>query len=251
MVKDTPVDDFLEALRQSVKREVIENYLHERRLIEAQIEDIEQMAVALAELEHQVALRYRRFYIILLDDCHIENFLKSVGLSRTPYRDQAPVREKKFRFRALRFLPTRGLTGRARYVRLVLTAYQRLWDWNRKYTEQYLDLQLEAEAVNFNIARFRAGYDVLAILAFFRSLDIHQIQRARFLGGNFRADEVAGIERKMYFADISLERYGFEPPVELPPPAEVKDRLRDLAEGIHQAEPDACRAIIIPGKKAD
>ncbi len=251
MVKNTPVDDFLEALQQSVKREVIENYLHERRLIEAQIEEIEQLAADLTALEHQLALRYRRFYIILLDDCHIDNFLQMIGLEWRPYRDQPPAGEKKFRFRALRFLPTWGLTRRSRYTRLVLRAYQRLWDWNIKYTEQYLDLHLEAEAVNHNIARFRCGYDVLAILAFFRSLDVHQIQRARFLGGNFRPDEVNAIERRMYFPDISLEKYGFEPPADLPPPAEVAGRLRQLAEDIHRAEPDACRAIVIPGKRAD
>jgi hypothetical protein len=251
MVKDSPVDDFLEALQQSVKREVIENYLHERRLLEVQIEEIEQLAAGLAALEHQLSLRYRRFYIILLDDCYIEDFLRIIGLKRGPYRDQPASAQKKFRFRALRFLRTWGLTGRSRYVRLLRRAYERLWEWNRKYTEQYLDLHLETEAVNHNIARFRAGYDVLAILAFFRSLDVHQIQAARFLGGNFRPDEVSSIEKRMNFANISLAKYNFEPPAELPPPAEVEDRLRGLAEGIHRAEPDACRAIVIPGKKAD
>jgi len=250
MIDDTPLDDFLQALHQSVKREVVENYLHERRLIEAQMEDIDAQAQALADLEHRLALRYRRLYILMIEDCYVEDLIRLLGLARAPYRDQTPTRPQAFRFKAMRFLTTWGLSVKSRYVRLVFKAYQRLYAHHQTYADAWRELQLETAAVNHNIARFRTGFDVLAILTFLRNMDVTQIHRARFLGGNFRPDEVNAIEKNMYFPDISLKKYTFEPPADLPEPAAIKESLASLAEQIHQADPEACRLIILPKKAA-
>ncbi len=250
MIDDTPLDDFLQALHQSVKREVIENYLHERRLIEVQMEDIEAQARELAVLEHRLALRYRRLYILMIDDCYVDDLVRLLGLTHAPYRDQVPSRPQAFRFKAMRFLTTWGLSVKSRYVRLVYKAYQRLYTHHQTYADAWRELKLESGAVNHNIARFRAGFDVLAILTFLRNLDVAQIHRARFLGGNFRPDEVNAIEKNMYFPDVSLKKYNFEPPADLPAPDAVRESLAGLAEQIHQAHPEACRLIVLPKKAA-
>ncbi|MBU0515592.1 MAG: hypothetical protein KJ621_12555 [Proteobacteria bacterium] len=251
MIDDTPLDDFLQALHLSVKREVVENYLHERRLIEVQVEDIDCQARELVDLERRLALRYRRLYVLMIEDCHLEDLIRVLGLPRAPYRDQPPDRPRVFKFKAMRFLTTRGLSVRGRYVRLVFKAYQRLHAYNQTYAADYRELQLETAAVNQNIARFRTGFDVLGIMTFLRNMDVSQIQRARFLGGNFRPDEVNAIEKRMYFPDISLKKYNFEPPADLPEPPAVKESLQALAEQIHRADPEACRLIVLPNKAAD
>ncbi|MCK4486653.1 MAG: hypothetical protein KAU38_07820, partial [Desulfobacterales bacterium] len=58
-------DDIISALTQEVKEEVIQNYFHERRLIEEQINYLNELAEHTSQLEGKLYRRFARIYEFL------------------------------------------------------------------------------------------------------------------------------------------------------------------------------------------
>ncbi|MCK4486325.1 MAG: hypothetical protein KAU38_06100, partial [Desulfobacterales bacterium] len=83
-------DDIVSALTQEVKEEVLQNYLYERRLIEEQINYVNELAEHTAELEEKLYRRFARIYEFLMEPEFINQFLQLLGIKETLF-------ERRFR----------------------------------------------------------------------------------------------------------------------------------------------------------
>ena len=59
-------EDFLTSLTRQVKEEVLENYVNERRLIEAQIEDLEHLATKTRSKAVKAGRRLNRLALLMI-----------------------------------------------------------------------------------------------------------------------------------------------------------------------------------------
>ncbi len=228
-------DDYILALQTSVKIEVIEHYLGERRIIQEEMQLVYEAASAfhggLCRWDKQCA----RLARALITPQAAESFFRLAGLEETP--SPAPAR----------FQRPRGLTNRRRYTRLVEGLYQGLWQMNqdlRRERTQVLELM---EEVNQDVRRFEANHDLLAITSYLRSLDPQELRRRKVLGGNFTASEIAASLANLSFKPITpLALDVAQPPPELAPPSRVLPAARGLLKALAREQARAVEALWTP-----
>jgi hypothetical protein len=128
-------DDIIAALTQEVKEEVVENYFHERRLIEEQINYVNELAEQTAELERKCARRFGRIYNSLIEPEFVDEFRQTVGLKDAPFEER--LDKDSHDRKHLGQVRVRGLTQRAKFKRLLLESYRRLYTWTSQYKEAW------------------------------------------------------------------------------------------------------------------
>ncbi|MBU4208094.1 MAG: hypothetical protein KKD12_00155, partial [Proteobacteria bacterium] len=134
-------DDFLSAMTQEVKEEVINNYLYERRLIEEQINYVKELGEHTIQIQGMLYRRFARMYDLLMKSEFINEFVILLGLKElllNGWLSDDPEYRKN-----VRFIKVRGLTDRSKFKKLFLESYRRLYNWNNQYVEAYGDLLKE------------------------------------------------------------------------------------------------------------
>jgi hypothetical protein len=235
-------DDFISALTQEVKEEVIQNYLYERRLIEEQIHYAEELAEHAAQLQEMLFGRFARMYDLLFETGFINEFVNILGSKEPPFNDRIG-KDSKCR-KDVRFIKVHGLTNRARFRKLVLEAYRRLVTWNDKYKDAYENLKEECKAVNTNITKFEKNHDLLTIINFLKSMDAGEIVKKHFLGGNFTPEELGAVEKSLHFQPVRIERFNLIQPPQLPDPDTVRKELGTLANRVYAKCSDRTKGLI-------
>ena len=189
-------DDLILAMQTSVKKEVVEHYLGERRIIQEEMQLVFEAACAFHGGLQNWEAQLDRLAGALLEEPGAREFFELAGLSPP---DAIPDMAGAFE-------PPRALTARKRYLRLAEGLYQRIWD-------QHLELVQERERVlgllaevNRDIAVFEADYDLLAISAYLRSLDQSLLMKRRIMGYNFSSSELALSAEALSFRPISPAR---------------------------------------------
>ena len=237
-------DDLVTALTRQVREEVVENYIRERRLIELQIEQLDNEAdqtraeavntgTCLSELSALMIgpeMKRQLASILRLPPSNGGAFWLARLLdenSKTP----GPVR-------------VRALTQRGKFRKLVVESYSRVYERMKKYRAFYEDLGEECKAVNGNITAFQNNFDLLSILSFFRNLDVVELERKKILGGNFTAGELSQLDRNLHINQISMEKFDVPPPLELPQTRHMEDRLSGLSEEVFRKYSIEVRAIL-------
>ena len=228
-------DDIVTAITREVKEDVIEEYLHERRLMEEQIRYVQVLMEQTHQLQDKLCKRFTRIYELLIESRFVMEFVHLLGLAEPPFfgsfgQNTSPRRE-------LRFIKVVGLTGRGRFRKLIAESYRRLLSWNEQYRDRYENLRQQCDAVNYNLKKFEQNHDLLTIINFLKDMDIETIQRKHFLGDNFTPEEMASVEKTLRFKSISVQQGNLTPPVALPPLNEIGSGLRALADQVY----DACR----------
>lgn len=221
-------DDIVSALTQEVKEEVIQNYLHERGLVEEQINYVNELAECTAQLEERLYRRFARIYEFLVEPEFIDQFVQILGIKEAFFKRRF-WEERDFR-KGLRFIKVHGLTHRGKFKRLLCESYRRLFKWNNQYKEAYEDLEQECKAVTHNIMKFQRDHDVLTILNFLKDMDIEFIQKKHFLGDGFTPKEMASIETTLRFNPIRIEQFKLIVPPDLPEPNTVQKQMATLAD---------------------
>ena len=224
-------DDFISALTQEVKEEVIQNYLYERRLVEEQIHYAEELAEHVAQLQEMLFGRFARMYDLLFETEFINELMDILGLKEPPFNDRID-RDSKYR-KNVRFIKIRGLTDRTRFKKLTLEAYQRLVTWNDKYKEAHEDLKEECKAVNSNLTKFEKNHDLLTIINFLKSMDVGETVKKHFMGENFTPEELGAIEKSLCFKPVRIEQFNLIQPLQLPDPDTVRKELGALANSVY------------------
>lgn len=224
-------DDIIGALTQEVKEEVIQNYLYERRLVDEQIDHVNELAAQTALLQDILYRRFARIYEFLSEKTFIDEFARVIGLNEAPFESRFR-NDPDFR-KGLRFIKVWGLTTKTKFARLLLEAYRRLVERHGAYKEAYENLEAECRAVNYNIKRFRNGFDLLLILNFLKDMDVDFIDKKHWLSDNFTPQEMSSVEANLSFKAFKMEQFKLLAPLDLPGPAAVRSKLKALADGVY------------------
>ncbi len=222
-------DDLIAGLQAQVKREVVERYVRERRILEEEInlvlEDTSAWHGGLAAWERQ----RRRLASALLTPEAGRRFFRVAGLGEY----EGPARRRH------RFERPKAWTRCGRYLRLVQRLYGGVWEEARNLASERQRLLGLMEEVNRDILHFEASHDLMAISAYLRSLDPAELQRRKILGVNFTAKERAISAEALSFRPIARERLELEqvsleprPPREVLP--QVEHMLKDLCRRLPQ-----------------
>ena len=224
-------EDLIASLTRQVKEEVVENYLTERRLVELQLEDVETQVEEVRRRGHKTGRRLNRLAHLMVDQEMLGKLIGLLGIPATSF--WMTCLEPKFS-RGIRFIRVRALTDKSRFRKLVLESYSRFRSWMDKYRTGYEGLQAECRAVNSNISAFQKNFDLLAILAFLKSLDTGAMERKRFLGENFTPEELTSVDQKLYLRQIAFESFELPAPIPLPKPDQIEEPLGDLAQEVYR-----------------
>jgi hypothetical protein len=235
-------DDFISAMTQEVKEEVINNYLYERRLIEEQSNYIKELAEHTAQLQEMLFRRFARMYDLLLKPEFINEFVFLLGLKEVPFKDRI-ADEPEYR-KDVRLIKVRSLTDRSKFKKLLIESYRRLDKWNNQYLEAYRNLLEECKAVNYNLKKFEDNHDLLTILNFLKNMDIEAIAKKHFMGDNFAPEEIASIEKTLRFKAVSIEQFNLMPPQDLPELADIKARIASLANSVYDRCSEKMKTLI-------
>ncbi|MBW2567607.1 MAG: hypothetical protein JRE24_12235 [Deltaproteobacteria bacterium] len=235
-------DDIIAALTQEVKEEVVENYFHARRLIEEQINYVNELAEQTAGLEEAGCEHLTRIYNSLIEPEFADEFRQTVGLKDALFGERLDEdsRDRKH----LGQVKVRGLTQRAKFKRLLLESYRGLYTWTSQYKEAYEDLQGECKAVNRNLKKFESDFDLLTLLNFLKDLDVELVEKKHCLGENFTPKEMASIESSLSFKPIRIERFKLDPPPNLPKPNTVQRELNSLADCVYGQCSHGVKALV-------
>ncbi len=235
-------EDIIASLTRQVKEEVIENYLNERQLLELQREEFDEEVRQTKHLAQAVGRRLTRMAFLTI---HPDMLQKLSAILQTPqpsfWSGFLHVQPSK----GVRFIRVRGLTERGKYRKLLLEAYQRLYDQMEAYRKKYEDLEASCRALNINIRNFEKNFDLLSILQFLRSLDVQALERKHFLGENFTAEEIASLDMKLQIKTIDFNKLEVPPPFSLPRPALVEHRLVDLSAEVFRKYEKEVRDLIL------
>ncbi|SPJ15940.1 conserved hypothetical protein [Syntrophobacter sp. SbD2] len=224
-------EDLVTSLTRQVKEEVIENYLLERRLIELQIEHLDAQAADTLKQAWAVGQRLARLSNLMIEPVMQSRLQELLGM-RSCYFWVGCLNVKSKR--GMRLIWVRALTKKAKFRKVILESYSRLFYRMTQYKTQYEELTNELSAVNRNIDSFHKNFDLLSILNFLRNLDIGGIERKRILGDNFTAMEMAELDKNLYITPVSIEKLNVPAPLDLPESGSIRVELSNLAEEIFQ-----------------
>ncbi len=235
-------EDLVSSLTRQVKEEVIGNYLLERRLIELQIEHLNSMAGGAMKQAQAVGLRLARISSLMIEPEMQRRLDEMLGIEPSCFWNACL--NVKFRGQ-VRFIWARALTKNAKFRKLVLESYSRLYSRMKQYEEMYAQILNECSAVNRNIESFQKNFDILCIVNFLKGLDTQGIERKKILGENFTAQEMAALDQNLYIGPVSVEKLNIAVPLHLPAPDSIRGKLYILADEVFARYPEKVRKILI------
>jgi hypothetical protein len=235
-------DDLILSLTRQVKEEVVENYLLERRLIELQIEHLDKLAAETRRQALTTGLRLARLSVLMIEPDMRRRLVEMLGMSACGF--WVGCLDGKLKGR-VRLISAWGLTQKAKFRKVLLESYSRLYHRMEEYKGRYEDVEIERSAVNRNIDSFQKNFDLLSILNFLRSLDMRGIERKKILGDNFTAEEMAELDKNLYISPVSMEKLDVPAPLDLPVPDSIRGELGNLAEEIFRRYQEKVRKILL------
>jgi len=234
-------DDLILGLTREVKEEVIQNYLMERRILELQIEDLQERVKAVRDHATQSGLRLTRMGFLMISPEMFERLKALLQMSEQGYwREHL---DRSFT-RGVRFIRVRAFRERVKFRKLILEAYHRLHLWMNKYRITYEELAAECRAVNMNIEAFHKNYDLLNILSFLRGLDTTALERKQLLGENFTPEEMASVDQKLYIRLVDFNKLDVPTPLTLPREDLIEEGLSALANEIYNKHQNKARWLM-------
>lgn len=234
-------DDLISCLTRQVQEEVIENYLNERKLIDLQLEELNELGEKTYKRAVKTGKRFTRIGYLLVDDEFRKNWSNLVHLAEDSFWFRCLTEEFK---NDVRFIKVTALTHRGRFKKLFHEAYRRLLARVGEYRKAYEDFKKECDAVNLNIKKFHSNYDLLTILQFLKSMDVCGVERKKFLGENFSPEELMSVDEKLYFKPVKFEKWNLPQPPELPPHSLIERPLDELANRVYDRYGNRLRTLI-------
>jgi hypothetical protein len=224
-------EDLISSLTRQIREDILQNYLTERRLIGLQIEEIENQAVETITRAHKTGRRLNRLVFLMIHPEIVKKLLAFLKVPQPSFWNDYSQREFS---RGVRFIRVRALTEKAKFRKLVIEAYNRLYRRMERYREAYEEFSGQCRAVNSNIRHFQQNFDVLTMLSFLRSLDTATLEKQQFLGENFTAEELASVDRKLYIGPIKFDELELPAPLSLPKPEYAESPLTELALEVYR-----------------
>jgi hypothetical protein len=227
-------DDLVQGLQASVRKEVVERYVRERRILEEEIAMVLEAASAwhggLAAWEREK----RRLASALLEEQAGRRFFELAGLGPWP----GPAR------RGARFARPKAWRRCQAYRRLIDRLYRELWARARELAEERERLVELMEEVNQDIRHFEATHDMMTISAYLRSLDPNELLRRKIMGVNFSARETALSAEALSFRPVARQRLALEEAsLEPEPPEEALAEAKGLLTDVCRSWPEEVEAL--------
>lgn len=235
------VDDLLASLNRQIREEVLENYLTERHLVTLQIEEVNRQAAGVRDHAQKTGRRLNRLFYLSLHSEEQAELLAYLKVEPASFWDDCCRRSFSRRVRLIR---VRALTDRAKFRKLFLEAYKRLYCWMAQYRDTFISLEAECRAVNTNISAFHRNFDLLTILHFLKNLDSGTETMKQFLGENFTAKELASVDKKLYIKPLNFSELKIPYPLPLPDPPMAEPHLTKLANTIFSKYHDQVRLLM-------
>lgn len=215
-------DDFISALNQAVKQDIIENYLRERRIVEEETQMVFEACSAFLGGVDRWEDRKAALAQALLTQEGVDRFFTLAGLSLTT---------DVLRPRTRSYPKIKGFTRARRYRRLIQRLYEELWQAGMDLARERQEVLELRQEVNQDIQDFERNYDLMGLQCYLRDMDPAELQRRKFLGVNFTPQETAQAAAALSFHPLSAQRLGLDVELDHPrPPGELLPATRSLLD---------------------
>jgi hypothetical protein len=221
------VDRTLDALRVQIKKEIVDNYFHERVFLEEDIGLLREEAATYREAWAGLEKAFLTFYATLGTEAAVHAWANLTGLKEKPFYEQFTQMTESQRRGLLQGVRRRGFTRWRRYRNLVLDLYQDLIKQSQSLKEQYDHLQAHLELTNADIKKFNLSYDFGLIAAQIEALEGH----AAIMPGGLESGEREELSTRMRLKQAKLSPEEVPLPPELPSLEAVKQPLAEIAAG--------------------
>jgi hypothetical protein len=234
-------EDLISSLTRQIREDILENYLTERRLVGLQIEEVEKLAEGARERALRAGRRLNRVVHLMIHPDMVKRLNTLLNIPQPSFWCDCSQKKPS---RRIHFIRVRALTDRAKFRKLLVESYSRLYQWMERYRATFEELGAQCRAVNSNIKHFQQNFDLLTILSFLKSLDTVTLERKQFLGGNFTADELASVDQKLYIPQIKFEDLCVPAPLALPKPESIESSLQELAHEVYRKYEDRVQCLL-------
>lgn len=195
-------DDFISALNHAVKEEIVQGFFRERCILQEETAEFNELVAKLdrERLGLDQALAKLRGVLALPEQW--DDFW-SLALSGAGAPPQA---EGPAEFPA--GPDCRGWTWSRRYVNLVKSTARSLWSTADLVRRLKDNLDALAEEVNGDIKKFETNFDVLAITAFLRGMDVETMAKRYDLASCLDGQACLALDDSLRFRRLKPPEWG-------------------------------------------
>jgi len=237
-------DDFLNSLSYQVKEEVINNYLHERLILEQEIEEYREAVEKYRTIEAEVRKTRDDLAGLLVTSENFQKFFQRLGFTPPPLARLGSANAEGRPPACPAGLSLKGFTHKGRYLKLIFEAYALLHQKAEEAGQAADEVLALAGEINEDIKNFHNNHDIVTIINFLKSMDIDLVTKKIFLAGSFEADKVNALEKSMTFKPLNPPADGVRTWPRLPSPEKARKLTADLvAEIFHQEKENIMPAL--------
>jgi hypothetical protein len=227
---DDQVDRALEALKVQIKKEIIDNYFADRVYLEEDTALLQEEARAYRREAELSARRGFAFYQALGSEEAAAAAMEILGLPDMPFWQEFRQISPEVRGELLQGIRRHGWTARWRYQNLVLDLYHELQQALQKLQAEYQQIQTHLKLLNEDVDKFNLNYDFGLIAAQIEAME----GRQAVIPGGLMGAEREELSTRMRFKRRKLTEEELPPLPALPPLAEVKAKLQEVADRFYK-----------------
>lgn len=221
-------DRLIDSLRVQIKKEIVDNYFHERVYLEEDAEILAQEAESYRQERELWGRRFMTLYQALGSEAGCQLFMEVLKLDDWPHYQQYCALPEPQRQELLKSCRRRGLTAYRRFRNLILDLYGQIQQDSQKLKETYEKILTHLKLLNEDIDKFNLSFDFGLIAAQIEAME----GRSAPVSGGLLAPEREELSSRMRFKRRKFTDEELAPPPALPPLDRIKDRLVDIIDRI-------------------
>jgi hypothetical protein len=217
-------------LKVQIKKEIIDNYFADRVYLEEDTALLQEEARAYRREAELSARRGFAFYQALGSEEAAAAAMEILGLPDMPFWQEFRQISPEVRGELLQGIRRHGWTARWRYQNLVLDLYHELQQALQKLQAEYQQIQTHLKLLNEDVDKFNLNYDFGLIAAQIEAME----GRQAVIPGGLMGAEREELSTRMRFKRRKLTEEELPPLPALPPLAEVKAKLQEVADRFYK-----------------
>jgi hypothetical protein len=225
---DDTADRLVEGLKIQIKKEIIDNYFAERVYLEEETELLHQEAEAYRKDYELLGRRFMALYQALGSEAGCRLLMEALNRKDLPFYEQYCALPNGPRQELLQSYRPHGFTAHRRFRHLILDLYELLYRDSLRLRESYAKIQTHLTLLNEDVDKFNLSYDFGLIAAQIEALE----GRGEVISGGLLSLERDELSTRMRGKRQKLSDAECPPPPNLPPLAQIKERLLDIIDRI-------------------